>query len=1649
MTAPTALMPTGEYLGTHGAQVHTDAAGSRWLVKPQEDFMNHLDVGTAALSQAAGLTTPETHLVDTPDGMASAQRMLDSRPAFSGRFDPSRLTPADRLSLQKQHALDWMLSNHDAHPGQFLRTTDGQLVGIDKGQAYRYFGRDKLDSGFHPNEYYGEREPVYNTMWRDYARGGGEMADPRTGELGQFINRLQSLPDEQVRSTLRPYAQAAAATGKLMGTGGGQPGLTPQTLRPNDPEAFLDAVISRKNSLANDFGALYDRTTAARNAPHVAAVLREAGIKTAMPPRSIDTEVALLPAPDIEEDPPLPRKKREPQPVQTSLFAQPKKVKLAPEGEENDPSAYHDPDFEEVRGTQSPLSTDRDFNWSQMLPMNLMVQSMLDKYHASDDDTKHWGEQWYPAATEYIQNLAHYTGLPTDTVAGVVAAMSPRTAWDPNLAQATHFLLNHDPENPDALNKAWPGLGENLERAKRVYDARTPEDVDAALGTGGDAPKIRNFYRNLMGDPDAVTMDTWMARALMGKGLDVADSAPSQQALSWVGGYDRMAEAVRQAAGQLGVDPRALQAIVWTQVNPTASYGDWTPDQIKQRVKYLQNNPAGKPLPDYTKGPGYQYLPDPSYLNRRNAAFEVTAEDYFSTPELQRWVDDQPQKWQEHYYRYPAEAEIDYEKLSDYGVRGLTTQGLPGYPTDERLPVLRPDRVNPEGRAWGGQQKSPRPTTRQPYTDDPNDMLDLDFEDGLPREKAPVDLWRGLKVDLSDPAAAEIRAILQGSEGAWPGSYRDPADFGQEQLYAPERAMSHYQFVRANPDLDEEALGKAWWQYQKSNRYDGPQPTVDIPGSFDSPELGPKILDLLSDGHRGGLGKHWSTSDTVANQFAGLDNPSVRNDRNILPVRVKAQWPGLGEDTLRTNTGDDFPDEKEITLLPDAQLDVHDLQVWHPDHNKWMSVLPSPQSRTAGIKDDLSVTKAGGPEWLFPYSQEAQDYYTPWLNQIDDDEFEDWDTEDDPHVPAQSSFDQYLANNGVDNDLEDDPWGDTEADDFDETEADDEEDGDGFDPDDFYDPKFEDRPTVPGNQTRRVYLPNKRNPMNNTHARPEIDFEMADPEQPMLPLGDPREGLGGWDRFRQHFTPPTDPDFVRWVKNNYEIDDPAAFSGSGLLTEKAQLPRGGKASSDWDGVMDAYLNRGKIMKRWPKDNLGTPLYRGLSLDLSQPELAPIRRALYGGEHEPMDSAQGTPSSFTRDRAQAHPLGWDNPDLGAQILDHLGAHGKTYAVGNSPHALGPHWSTDKDTSKEFASSSIGFGPGNPLHVPVLVSGQWKGLGEDPYRTNTGGNWPEEKEITLLPGAPVDISDVHIRNPHTGEWHSVLGEPQQRAANLGRVAGGSDPYSLPSLWKDYQDWNGSDEDYPAQDSVQSWGNVEEYLRDRHGLNPYDDTDTYFSHPATIGAAKLHTMAQGKNFVDGTNGELHDDDLLQGAALGLLKIRRDQHNRLMPERLAMSDNPDDYRGVHEAPDADYGASMDNPDMMFPDIDTHPEYYDTYQPYDYQSHSVIRSSRGKPDRKVSIYRALPMSAVVKDKQGHFFPLNTGDWVTPSYDYAKEHGESNLHNEPWTILYTKVPAGQLYSEGNSIHEWAYQGDNKLTTEHPRARQQRYRRTKASPAAPE
>ena len=90
-------------------------------------------------------------------------------------------------------------------------------------------------------------------------------------------------------------------------------------------------------------------------------------------------------------------------------------------------------------------------------------------------------------------------------------------------------------------------------------------DDAVAILRGADPSEILRdkrlaFWRNLLapGDTDEVTVDSWMARALGVKSVTHAN-------------YERLADAIRQAARAVGLAPDAFQAAVWCVIRREAT----------------------------------------------------------------------------------------------------------------------------------------------------------------------------------------------------------------------------------------------------------------------------------------------------------------------------------------------------------------------------------------------------------------------------------------------------------------------------------------------------------------------------------------------------------------------------------------------------------------------------------------------------------------------------------------------------------------------------------------------------------------------------------------------------------------------------------------------------------------------------------------------------------------------------------------------------------------------------------------------------------------------------------------------------------------------------------------------------------------------
>lgn len=160
-------------------------------------------------------------------------------------------------------------------------------------------------------------------------------------------------------------------------------------------------------------------------------------------------------------------------------------------------------------------------------------------------------------------------------------------------------------------------------------------------------------------------------------------------------------------------------------------------------------------------------------------------------------------------------------------------------------------------------------------------------------------------------------------------------------------------------------------------------------------------------------------------------------------------------------------------------------------------------------------------------------------------------------------------------------------------------------------------------------------------------------------------------------------------------------------------------------------------QEWAPEYDPHTLYRGAPLNLNHPSLAPLKDIVQGGGMFPdvPGSQGGDPAIYD------HVMNY----LNSGDADHIGQGG-----------VGTHWSTDPSVANSFAIKS-------PLqdrqnYLPITLETEWDSLGEDPSRTGTGNknkakDWGWENEITLLPGAPMNVKRMRMMHPETQEWSDV--------------------------------------------------------------------------------------------------------------------------------------------------------------------------------------------------------------------------------------------------------------------------------------------------------
>jgi hypothetical protein len=232
--------------GGHVKSIYGDQQGETWMFKPD---------ATAAYAEKAGynvqgllgLAIPEMHVM-THGGQVGSMQRFHAGIQGEVKFNtiPS-LTDKQRAQIQEHQVVDWLISQHDSNQGAMLIAANGDILAVDKGQAFKFMGQptEKLHWTYAPNP----DSVVYKPLFEGYIAGRYDL-DRKA--IDGLIARIEALDDNVFKQALKPYAEHAAQRGWVA-----------------SEDAFYDRAIKRKHNIRADFKKLYDEADTKAGKPLV------------------------------------------------------------------------------------------------------------------------------------------------------------------------------------------------------------------------------------------------------------------------------------------------------------------------------------------------------------------------------------------------------------------------------------------------------------------------------------------------------------------------------------------------------------------------------------------------------------------------------------------------------------------------------------------------------------------------------------------------------------------------------------------------------------------------------------------------------------------------------------------------------------------------------------------------------------------------------------------------------------------------------------------------------------------------------------------------------------------------------------------------------------------------------------------------------------------------------------------------------------------------------------------------------------------------------------------------------------------------------------------------------------------------------------
>jgi hypothetical protein len=248
--------------GAHTKSLHTAPDGSVWMFKPDSQAGGaraHAEATASEILARAGVPSVPVYARKVGGKPGSIQPLVKGASTLSA--DPKSWSQADVDGIVRYHVAAWATGDHDGNPHNMLRTPSGGLCPIDHGQAFKFYGQDRLAADFHPNSSFGS-VPVFHQAYS--ASKAGTLATGvavRPEAALPTIKAFEAMPDAAYRAMLAPVATEGVkskvhwaepmrkAAQKRLGK--------TQVSDAEVAEEFLHEAVQRKNGLRSAFASFF------------------------------------------------------------------------------------------------------------------------------------------------------------------------------------------------------------------------------------------------------------------------------------------------------------------------------------------------------------------------------------------------------------------------------------------------------------------------------------------------------------------------------------------------------------------------------------------------------------------------------------------------------------------------------------------------------------------------------------------------------------------------------------------------------------------------------------------------------------------------------------------------------------------------------------------------------------------------------------------------------------------------------------------------------------------------------------------------------------------------------------------------------------------------------------------------------------------------------------------------------------------------------------------------------------------------------------------------------------------------------------------------------------------------------------------------